>query len=258
MSTFLWESIAFGPIHSRRLGHSLGINLLPTDIKVCSFNCLYCECGWTLEKSLTAREYHPVETVLQAIEHKLKSCNESGTPVDSITFSGNGEPTLHPHFDRIIDGLIPLRERYYPQAVISCLSNATQLTRPEVCAALQRIENPILKLDAGTQEMLDIINGPVVPVNIDEVLAGLRSFHGDFILQTLFFSGEKEGKAFDNSEEPHLSQWLRCVSDLRPRKVMIYSLDRETPAMRLHKFDKNRLETIADMVRALGIPTETY
>ena len=258
MSTFLWESIAFGPIHSRRLGHSLGINLLPLDVKVCSFNCLYCECGWTLEKSLTAHEFYPVETVLQAIEHKLKSCHDSQTPVDSITFSGNGEPTLHPHFDQIIDGLIPLRDRYYPNAVISCLSNATQLTRPEVCTALHRIENPILKLDAGNQEMLDIINGPIVPVNLDEVVAGLKSFNGNLIIQTMFLSGEKEGKPFDNSQEPNISQWLQLVASIRPRKVMIYSLDRETPAMQLHKFDKAQLEAIADKVRALGIPTETY
>ena len=258
MSTFLWESISFGPIHSRRLGSSLGVNLLPTDVKICSFNCLYCECGWTLEKSLTAREYYPVETVLQAIEHKLSSCQEQGTPVDSITFSGNGEPTLHPHFDKIIDGLIPLRDKYYPQAVISCLSNATQLMRPEVCTALKRIENPILKLDAGTQELLDIINKPTIPVNIQDVIDQLKTFDGEVIVQTMFLSGEQDGIAFDNSQEPDFSQWLESVKSIRPKKVMIYSLDRETPALQLHKFDKEKLETIAEKVRETGILTETY
>lgn len=258
MSTFLWESISFGPIHSRRLGSSLGVNLLPTDVKICSFNCLYCECGWTLEKSLTAREYYPVETVLQAIEHKLNSCKEQSTPIDSITFSGNGEPTLHPHFDKIIDGLIPLRDKYYPQAVISCLSNATQLLRTEVCAALKRIENPILKLDAGTQELLNIINKPTIPVDFQAVVNQLKTFNGEVIIQTMFLSGEQDGISFDNSEESNLSLWLDAIKSIAPRKVMIYSLDRETPALMLHKFDKSKLESIADKVRALGIVADTY
>ena len=258
MSTFLWESIAFGPIHSRRLGSSLGINLLPTDVKICSFNCIYCECGWTLEKSLTAREYYPVETVMQAIEHKLQETLAAGKAVDSITFSGNGEPTLHPHFDEIIDRLLVLRDTYFPKAVITCLSNATQLMRPEVCAALKRIENPLLKLDAGTQEMLNIINGPIVPVNIDEVVRELCSFEGKVVIQSMFLSGEKDGIPFDNSAEPNLSEWLERIRLIHPRKVMIYSLDREAPAAKLHKFEKEKLEEIADRVRALNINVETY
>lgn len=258
MSTFLWESIAFGPIHSRRLGSSLGINLLPTDVKICSFNCLYCECGWTLEKSLTAREYYNVNTVMQAIEHKLKNCVEANTPVDSITFSGNGEPTLHPAFDQIIDRLIPLRDKYYPHAVISCLSNATQLMRPEICEALKRIENPILKLDAGTQEMLNIVNAPTIPVNIDEVVEQLRSFNGNLILQTMFLSGEQDGVQFDNSVGESYQRWLEYVKFINPKRLMIYSLDRETPAMQLHKFDKETLEKIAGPVRDMGIHTDVY
>ncbi|MCQ2283310.1 MAG: radical SAM protein [Bacteroidales bacterium] len=258
MPTFLWESIAFGPIHSRRLGQSLGVNLLPTDVKICSFDCLYCECGWTLEKRLTAREFYEVSTVLQAIEHKLQECKNAGTPVDSITFSGNGEPTLHPYFDQIIDGLIPLRDKYYPHAVISCLSNATQLMRPEVCSALKRIENPILKLDAGNQEMLNLINGPVVSVDIQQIVKELCTFNGNVIIQTMFLSGEKDGVAFDNSQEPNFGQWLDFIQKIQPKKVMIYSLDRETPASQLHQFDKAQLEVIATSVRALGIPTETY
>ncbi|MCR4965691.1 MAG: radical SAM protein [Bacteroidales bacterium] len=258
MSTFLWESIAFGPIHSRRLGSSLGINLLPTDVKICSFNCIYCECGWTLEKSLTAREYYPVETVMQAIEHKLQEALAEGKAVDSITFSGNGEPTLHPHFDQIIEQLLGLRDKYYPNAVISCLSNATQLLRPEVCSALKKIENPILKLDAGTQEMLNIINDPTVPVNIDEVVHELTTFEGNVIIQTMFLSGEKDGVAFDNSTEPNLSAWLAKIELIRPRKVMIYSLDREAPATKLHKFSKEKLEEIAELVRKMNITVETY
>lgn len=258
MATFLRDSIAFGPIQSRRLGHSLGINLLPTDVKICTFNCLYCECGWTLEKNLTARAFYPVSTVLQSIEHKLKACQNTQTPIDSITFSGNGEPTLHPQFDKIIDGLLPLRDKYYPHAVISCLSNSTQLARPEVCKALQKIDNPILKLDAGNQQMLDLINGPILSVSFDELVKQLCSFHGNLIIQTLFLSGEREGVYFDNSQEPNFSQWLQAIEIIKPRKVMIYSLDRETPALTLHKFDKSYLETLADKVRALPIVAECY
>ncbi len=258
MSTFLRDSIAFGPIHSRRLGQSLGINLLPTDVKICSFNCLYCECGWTLEKSLTAHTYPSVEIVTQAIEYKLKSCAESGTKVDSITFSGNGEPTLHPQFDQIINHLLVLRDQYYPHAVISVLSNATQLMRPEVCDALKRIESPILKLDAGTQEMLNLINAPTVPVNIHEVVAQLCRFNGNLILQTIFLSGEQEGLVFDNSTGESYDRWLEYVQQIHPKLLTIYSLDRETPAKGLHKLDTMKLEHIADEVRKLGIRVEAY
>lgn len=258
MATFLWESIAFGPIHSRRLGSSLGINLLPTDEKICSFNCLYCECGWTLEKNLTAREFRPATEVLQAIEHKLKSCRQTQTPVDSITFSGNGEPTLHPQFDRIIDGLLPLRDTYYPDAVISCLSNATQLARPEVRTALEKIDNPILKLDAGNEELMKIINAPVIPVSFDEIVKNLRNFHGDVIVQTMFLSGEHDGVPFDNTREPELSQWLHIVKTIEPKKVMLYSLDRETPSLKLHKIEDARLRIITSKIRAMGIEAENY
>lgn len=258
MSTFLWEAIAFGPIHSRRLGNSLGINLLPTDVKICSFNCLYCECGWTLEKSLTAREYYTTNTVMQAIEHKLKSCAEAGTPVDSITFSGNGEPTLHPQFSEIIDRLIPLRDTYYPNAVISCLSNATQLMRADIRSALRRIENPILKLDAGTQAMFDLINAPTQPINIQDVVENLCHFQGELMLQSMFLSGEQDGIAFDNSTGESFNKWKEYVRLIQPKRLMIYSLDRETPAMKLHKFDKTKLEGIADQIRAYGIVTDTY
>ena len=258
MSTFLWESIAFGPIHSRRLGHSLGINLMPVDEKICTFNCLYCECGWTLEKNLNAREPYPLETVMEAIERKLSDCAAHNTPVDSITFSGNGEPTLYPWFDQVIDRLIVLRDKYYPDAVITCLSNATQLYRPEIINALQRIENPMLKLDAGTQGMLDTINAPIVPVDIEQVTEQLCSFNGNLVIQTMFLSGEQEGRAFDNSVDPEWSQWLARIRRIRPKRIVIYSLDRETPALNLHKFDKPYLDSIAEKLRLEGFNAEAY
>jgi len=256
--TFLWESIAFGPIHSRRLGQSLGINLMPVDEKICTFNCLYCECGWTLEKNLNAREPYPLELVMEAIERKLAECVRTSTPVDSVTFSGNGEPTLYPWFDKVIDRLLVLRDKYYPRAVITCLSNATQLHRPEIAVALKRIENPMLKLDAGTQQMLDTVNAPIVPVDIEQVTDRLCEFDGNLVIQTLFFSGEREGRAFDNSVEPAWSQWLARIRRIRPKRIVIYSLDRETPALNLHKFDKPYLDAIVAKLREEGFNAEAY
>lgn len=258
MSTFLWESIAFGPIHSRRLGQSLGINLLPVDEKICTFNCLYCECGWTLEKNIHARAPYPLETVMEAIEHKLSDCHRQNIPVDSITFSGNGEPTLYPWFDQVIERLLVLRDKHYPQAVITCLSNATQLVRPEIVAALKRIENPMLKLDAGSQAMLDTVNAPVVPVDIEQVTEQLCSFDGNIIIQTMFLSGEQDGQPFDNSVDPEWSMWLDRIRRIRPKRIVIYSLDRETPALQLHKFDIGYLNAIAGKLRGEGFLAEAY
>lgn len=255
---FLWDSIAFGPIHSRRLGHSLGINLLPTEKKICSFNCLYCECGWTLEKDVQLLDAYPLQTVLDAIEAKIKKCSEEHTPVDSITFSGNGEPTLYPYFSEVIEKLLLLRDKYYPNAVITCLSNSTQLYKKKVREALLKIENPILKLDAADEKLFKIINNPTVSVTARDVISWLDEMKGKFILQTLFFKGEVDGFFFNNGEGEALQQWLDVVQRLQPKMVMLYSLDRETPAKKIYKFLKEDLETIAERVRKLGIEAKVY
>lgn len=254
----LWESIAFGPIKSRRLGSSLGINLLPVVKKICSFDCIYCECGWTLESNMDTKNFYSLSEVNEAIESKLIQCIKDSIPIDSITFSGNGEPTLHPQFLEIIDHLILLRDKYYPKAVITCLSNSTQLYREDVREALHKIENPILKLDAATEEMYQIVNNPLQNCSVKQIIEWLKLFEGNFILQTLFFSGDLGGVAFDNSKEPHLSKWLDAVQMLKPKKVMLYSLDRETPAQNLIKISTEEMETIAQKVRAFGIPTLVF
>jgi wyosine [tRNA(Phe)-imidazoG37] synthetase (radical SAM superfamily) len=254
----LWESIAFGPIKSRRLGSSLGINLLPVVKKICSFDCLYCECGWTLESNMDTKNFYSLSEVNEAIESKLIQCKNDSIPIDSITFSGNGEPTLHPQFLEIIDNLILLRDKYYPKAVITCLSNSTQLFREDIREALFKIENPILKLDAATEEMYQIVNNPLQNCTVKQIIEWLKLFEGNFILQTLFFSGDLGGVAFDNSKEPHLSKWLDAVQMLKPKKVMLYSLDRETPAQNLIKISTEEMETIAQKVRAFGIPTLVF
>ena len=163
---FLWDKIAFGPVQSRRLGSSLGINISPTNVKICSFDCIYCECGWTLEKNIDPAFFFSVEEITTAIEHKLCECKETDMPIDSITFSGNGEPTLHPDFDKIIDSLIVLRNNYHPKTAITCLSNATRLSTPKVLTALKKIENPVLKIDAVTDTLFRIINQPTIPISV--------------------------------------------------------------------------------------------
>ncbi|HPB57084.1 MAG TPA: radical SAM protein [Bacteroidales bacterium] len=254
----LWESIAFGPIRSRRLGSSLGINLLPIVKKICSFDCVYCECGWTLDSSMDTSGFFSLEEVNQAIESKLIQCQQDNIPIDSITFSGNGEPTLHPDFPAIVDNLIRLRDQYYPDAIITCLSNSTQLYRDDVREALMKIENPVLKLDAVTEELYQMINAPVQDVKVAQIMEWLKLFNGQFVLQTLFFSGKIGGVEFDNAKEPHLSQWIDVVLMLKPRKVMLYSLDRETPAENLTKISTKEMEKIAQVIRDKGIPTSVY
>jgi len=255
---FLWESIAFGPIHSRRLGSSLGINVLPTTEKICSFNCLYCECGWTLEKNIDSTQFYPLQTILDALNTKLKKCSEDKIQIDSITFSGNGEPTLHPDFGEIIDGLILIRDRYYPRIPITCLSNSTQLYKESIRKALNKIENPILKLDAGTEELFQLINRPILPISLTDVISHLKNFKQNLIIQTLFLKGIIDGIKFDNTDEANLEKWLFCIKEIAPKKVMLYSLDRETPANYLIKISKPQLEIIAERVKKMGILTEVY
>jgi len=255
---FLWDKIAFGPVQSRRLGSSLGINVSPTTVKICSFNCIYCECGWTLEKSIKPEFFFSMEEIIKAIDAKLSQCKAAGTPIDSITFSGNGEPTLHPDFNQIIDTLIVLRDKYYPKTAISCLSNATQLAHEKVLVALSKIEHPILKLDAVSEPLFQLINKPTISVSAEEIIQHLKQLNGAFILQTLFFKGEIDEQCFNNADEPHLSLWLDVVKQLHPKKVMLYSLDRSTPAQGLEKIPMENLEEIARQVRDFGILAEAY
>jgi len=255
---FLWDKIAFGPIQSRRLGNSLGINISPTTVKICSFNCIYCECGWTLEKSVAPKLFFPVEEIIPAIETKLCQCKKNNTHIDSITFSGNGEPTLHPKFNEIIDALIVLRNQYFPQTAITCLSNATQIDNKNVFAALKKIENPILKLDAVTEPLFQLISNPTTSISVNDIIEHLQLLNGDFILQTLFFKGEMDGQVFNNAAEPHLSLWMNVVKQLHPNKVMVYSLERNTPAQTLERIQKDKLQEIVHQLQSVGICAEAY
>ena len=235
----LREETVFGPIHSRRLGTSLGINLLPTGGKVCNFDCIYCECGWNRD----GREDQKIPSaaeVRSALEDKLTQLLLDGTVVDSITFSGDGEPTLNPEFPRIIDDTLALRDIYQPGAKVSVLSNATRVWRPEILAALKKVDNPIMKIDAPSNELAALINRPAPGYDVAKVVESLKAFEGDFVLQTMFLrSGD-----FDSSSPEVLEGWMDIVRTLRPRSVMVYTIDRPTPQSGLEKFTEAQMRAL--------------
>ena len=233
------EEVVFGPIRSRRLGSSLGINLLPTEGKICNFDCIYCECGWNKD----GRNDHRIPTaaeVRSALEDKLSACLLEGTPIDSITFSGDGEPTLNPEFATIIDDTLSLRDTYYPEARVSVLSNATRVGVDSVFEALRKVDNPILKIDAPTNGLVAKINQPAPGYDVDAVVKNLARFDGDFVLQTMFLKSPD----FDSSSPEVLDGWMAIVRKLRPREVMVYTIDRETPMKGLVKFTEAQMRSM--------------
>lgn len=257
MSGFLFEQIIFGPVRSRRLGISLGINLLPTRRKHCTFNCIYCECGWTLTQEV--EEGFPTsDDIRQALEQKLSKMKSRNALLDSITFAGNGEPTIHPHFTQIVDDTLILRDKYYPGAKVSVLTNSSRLSNPAIAAALMKTEQPILKLDAGTQTTFDLINKPLIPISLDKIVKALRLFGDKAIIQTMFVKGIHEGKIIDNTTAAEVEAWLGHLASIQPRLVMIYPIARSTPEEELEKVSFEVLKAIAQKVEALGILAEVY
>lgn len=247
----LFNNIIYGPIHSRRLGTSLGVELMPLDHKLCTFNCVYCECGWNTPVS------HPVlptrEEVRAALEEKLKDLCSVPGGLDVITFSGNGEPTLHPDFLGIIQDTCALRDQYCPSAKVSVLSNSTQLGRPDVVEALWLCDNRILKLDAATDTMMRRIDLPVnEQLTVASIMDRLKLFNGDFILQTCFLRGEHDGCTIDNTTPDELSAWYRAVELLHPKQIMMYVIDRKTPEEHLEKLTREEMETIAAPLKEKG------
>lgn len=252
--TSLYRDIIFGPVHSRRLGLSLGVNLLPTESKLCSFDCIYCECGWNAEHP-GARRFNDRTEVRTQLAETLSRMVAASTPPDVITFAGNGEPTLHPEFEAVIDDTIALRDDLCPSARVSVLSNATQLHRPEVRRALGRVDNPILKLDSAFDATVRRMNNPQNPdYTVRGVVEQMKGFGGRMILQTMFLRGECGGEPIDNTTEAEVAAWLRLVRQIAPRQVMVYSLDRDTPCQTLEKVPREELQLIAARVEQLGIP----
>lgn len=256
MSTFLFDKIVFGPVRSRRLGVSLGINLLPLNRKVCNFNCIYCECGWTPGGSDEKSTLPAREEVYRALENKLAEMKIRGLAPDVITFAGNGEPTLHPDFPGIVDDSIEIRNRYFPEARIAVLSNSTNITVPKIREALLKVDQNILKLDSGFDLTVKVHNQPRVNVKVKELIQNLKDFNGQLIVQTLFLRGTHDGITIDNTTPEEIEAWLKALALIRPAEVMIYTISRDTPGGdALHKVPLADLNHIAGQVRRLGIKT---
>lgn len=252
MSTIIFPSPIFGPIHSRRLGISLGINLLPGDGKICSFDCIYCECGFNADR----RSHTPLPTrneVAAALEEQLKKMQLENTTPDVFTFAGNGEPTLHPHFSDIIDDTIALRNRYFPGAKVSVLSNATMITRPAVFEALKKVDNNILKLDTVDIEFIKETDRPNATYNLNAIIEKMKEFEGHIIIQTMFLKGCINGKNIDNTGDRYVESWIKTVKEIAPSEVMIYTIDRETPQKGLQKATHEELDRIVALLKSEGI-----
>ena len=235
----LREETVFGPIYSRRLGSSLGINLLPEKGKICNFDCIYCECGWNRD-GLGDRKIPSAAEVREALGAKLSQCAADSVAIDSITFSGDGEPTLNPEFPQIIDDTLALRDRYYPLTNVSVLSNATRAHIPAVFAALRKVDNPIMKIDAPTDALVARINRPAPGYSLARVVEALKGFDGDFVLQTMFLRSAD----FDTSSPEVLDGWMEIVRELRPREIMVYTIARPTPEQNLQKFTPGQMRSL--------------
>lgn len=249
MSTIIYPSPIFGPVKSRRLGISLGINLLPGDGKVCTFDCVYCECGFNADHRPTM----PMPTraeVVTALEQRLHLMQQQGPQPDVLTFAGNGEPTANPDFPAIIDDTLRLRDKYFPQAKVSVLSNATLAGRQAVHAALMRVDNNIQKLDTVSPEYINKVDRPTGHYDVSQTIEALKSFHGHVIIQTMFL----KGGGMDNTGEEYVGPWIDAVREIQPQQVMVYTIDRETPDHSLLKASHAELDAIRDRVVAAGIP----
>lgn len=246
----MFSDTVFGPIHSRRLGSSLGINLSPRDGKICSFDCLYCEAGYNAQGPGTTGLPRRAE-VVALLEQRLQQLRAEDHKLDVITFSGNGEPTLNPDFPGIIDDTLRLRDKYYPDVKVSVLTNSTMLHRPEVVDALRRVDNAILKLDSANDETIRDIDRPTSPgFTADKVIAQLADFGPKAIIQTMITRGSHEDRSIDNSTDAEVDALIEAYKTIRPRSIMIYSLDRPTPETRLQRVPREELDRIASRITA--------
>lgn len=258
MAGFLFDNIVFGPVYSRRFGVSLGINLLPNNSKYCNFNCIYCECGWTEIKKGEKIILPNREELKNRLTDKLKSLKGTVNEPNTITFAGNGEPTIHPDFSGIIDETIKIRDKFARQAKICVLSNASTLHKPRVIEGLKKVELNIQKLDCGTEKTFKLINQAAAVISFEKIVESLLTFEGKLIIQTLFFRGKYNGNHIDNTAPEEIDAWLKIVKKINPEYVMIYSIDRGTPAQDLQKISELELQEIANQIGKEGIRTKVY
>ncbi len=249
MSTVIYPSPIYGPVHSRRLGLSLGINIMPADGKICTFDCLYCECGFNADRR-TRSHYPTREIVVEALEKQLIKMHNDNEHPDVLTFAGNGEPTGNPHFPEIIDDTVRLRDKWCPDAKISVLSNSTFIHREKVRLALMKVDNNILKLDTVNADYIKKVDRPTQPTyDVNDIIEDLKWFNGHVIIQTMFMKGD----GTDNTGDEYVMPWLDAVKSIKPQKVMVYTIDRETPDRMLQKASHEELDRIKDLVVASGI-----
>lgn len=253
MSTVIYPSPIFGPVHSRRLGVSLGINLLPADGKHCSFDCIYCECGFNADHR-PAKPLPSREEVRCKLESRLQDMQKNGPTPDVLTFAGNGEPTAHPYFAEIIEDTIDLRNQYFPDAKISVLSNSTLIHRPKVFEALCKVDNNILKLDTVNEQYIRMVDRPGADYDVEKIIEHMKAFKGKLIIQTMFMKGMYEGKDVNNTTDEYVLPWLETLKSISPRQVMIYTIDRQTPGHELCKASHEELDRILSLLEKEGIP----
>jgi wyosine [tRNA(Phe)-imidazoG37] synthetase (radical SAM superfamily) len=256
MSALLFDGMVFGPVQSRRLGVSLGVNLLPAGCKYCNFDCIYCECGWNEDHQIKKNTLPTRQEIHTALQRKLTGMQQSGKLPDAITFAGNGEPTIHPDFPGIMDDTVTLRNRYAPRSKISVLSNATMLHRQEVVGALKKADMPILKLDSAFDTTIRLLNQPAGKVSVTGLVEQLASFGGQCIIQTMFVQGTCRGQAVDNAAPAELDAWEQAILAICPGQVMIYTIARDTPADTLRKVSGEKLREIAARIEKHGIPAQ--
>lgn len=251
MSTILFNQIVFGPVKSRRLGISLGINLLPLRGKLCNFDCIYCECGYNKD-GMDDKKLPATEDVIYALKEKLLNNDTLAGEIDSITFSGNGEPTLHPSFGTIVNKTIELRDLYAPKAKVSVLTNGTGLSKREIAESLLKVDNAIIKIDSPFSECTEAINQPNFSYSPADIVTQLKQFEGRFILQTMFLRGRHNGIEIDNTRPEQIEAWYKIVEQTKPKEVMIYTIDRDTPEKDLEKVSTEQMEAIATPLREAG------
>lgn len=257
MQTVMYTSTIFGPIHSRRLGSSLGVNLMPADGKICSFDCLYCEAGFNAQgpgkAGIPAREQ-----VCLLLEDKLRQMKQNGEPLDNITFSGNGEPTLHPDFEGVVDDVLRLRDKYFPDVSISVLCNSTRLSSEAVCRALAKVDNNILKLDSTNPRTVRLLDRPADPAfDIAGVIERIGSFGRNCIVQTMLTRGSHNGEPVDNTTDAEIEGLIEAYKKIRPRSIMLYTVDRPTPELSLVRVPADEMKARAEQIERLtGIPVQ--
>jgi wyosine [tRNA(Phe)-imidazoG37] synthetase (radical SAM superfamily) len=258
MATFLFDDVIFGPVNSRRLGVSLGLNLVPVSKKVCTFNCIYCECGWTNERHLPSDGFPGRELIAESLGRKLVEMRSGGFLPDSLTYAGNGEPTLHPAFGGIIDDTIEIRDQYAPQSHIVVLSNASRADLPGVHDALLKVDRNVLKLDTGFEETFRLLNQPPAGLHLAKIVSNLKLYPENLIIQTLFIRGTHGKHRIDNTSEKEVYALMDLYSEIGPREVQVYTIARDTPINTLERIPENELSLIAERIEKLGIKTSVY